>query len=119
MRTINFTKIIAILGFAGTLGMTPAMAQTTTGTMAPVQAASSAMAAAAPEKTGVPLPKSLEFTTTTAAAAHCPSDTVVWSTLSKSHSFHASGSRYFGKTKHGAYVCKGDALAAGFHQAKS
>ena len=117
MKTISFIRITAILGFAGTLGMAPAMAQTTTGTMTPAPVVSST--SPAPAKTGVPLSRSLEFTTTTAAAAHCPADTVVWSSLSKSHSFHTSASRYFGKTKHGAYVCKGDALAAGFHQAKS
>ncbi len=65
------------------------------------------------------LSKADEFSTTAAATTHCPSGVVVWSTLSKSHSFHTSGSRYFGKTRHGAYVCEGDALAAGFHQAKS
>ena len=48
-----------------------------------------------------------------------PKQQVVWSDSSKGHSFHPSTSRYFGKTKHGAYVCESDALAAGFHQAKS
>ena len=119
MKIIDFPKTIIMLGFAAALGITPATAQSTSGTMRPVQAASSAAQTMAPAKTGVPLSRSLEFTTTQAAAAHCPTDTVVWSTLSKSHSFHVSDSRYFGKTKHGAYVCKGDALAAGFHQAKS
>jgi hypothetical protein len=75
--------------------------------------------ATAPAKPAAALSKTVEFSTLAAASAHCPNSTVVWSTLSKSHSFHDSGSRYFGKTKHGAYVCKDDALAAGFHQAKS
>jgi hypothetical protein len=65
------------------------------------------------------LAKSLEFKTTTAAQAHCPGDLVVWSTLSKSKAYHLAASRYYGKTKHGAYVCEKDANAAGFHQAKS
>ncbi len=65
------------------------------------------------------LAKTEEFKTAAAAAAHCPGDVVVWSTLSRSKAFHLAASRYFGKTKHGAYVCEKDALAAGFHAAKS
>ncbi len=65
------------------------------------------------------LPSGEAFKTMAAATAHCPSDTVVWSTLSKSKSYHLSSSKYFGKTKHGAYVCEKDATAAGFHQAKT
>ncbi len=103
-----------------TLGPAPSAAQTAGGTMTPVAGTSAAKPGAKPEaKTGGELSKALEFSTTAAAAEHCPSGVVMWSTLSKSHSFHVSSSRYFGKTKHGAYVCEGDALAAGFHQAKS
>jgi hypothetical protein len=64
-------------------------------------------------------PKAEEFSTVAAAAAHCPGDVVVWSTFTKSKAFHLAASRYYGKTKHGAYVCEKDALAAGFHAAKS
>jgi hypothetical protein len=59
------------------------------------------------------------FKTVAAANTHCPGSSVVWSTLSKSKSFHVSGSRFYGTTKHGSYVCKSDALAFGFHQARS
>ncbi len=58
------------------------------------------------------------FTTVAAAKSHCPSDTVVWSSLSHSKSYHLASSKYFGKTKHGAYVCKQDATTAGFHASK-
>lgn len=61
--------------------------------------------------------KANEFTTESAAKAHCPGDTVVWATLSRAHAFHASGDRYYGKTKRGAYMCKEDAVKAGMHQA--
>jgi hypothetical protein len=54
-----------------------------------------------------------------AAQASCPADKVVWSTFSRSKSFHLASSRYFGKTKHGAYLCEKAALAAGFHAAKT
>ncbi len=67
----------------------------------------------------IKFPKAEEFSTAAAAAAHCPGDVVVWSTFSKGKSFHLVASRYYGKTKHGAYVCEKDALAAGFHAAKS
>jgi len=80
-----------------------------------VALAQPATPATAPAK----LPGSDEFKTPAAAAAHCPGDTVVWSTLSKSKAYHLAASRYYGKTKHGAYVCEKDANAAGFHQAKS
>jgi hypothetical protein len=64
------------------------------------------------------IPLADRFKSASAAAAHCPGDVVVWSTLSKSGTYHLSGSRYYGKTKHGAYVCEKDAKAAGFHQSK-
>ncbi len=89
----------------------PAAAQTG-GTMAPV----AAPPAAKPQSGR--LPKADAFNTEASAAAHCPKDTVVWSALTKSKSFHVSGSRYFGTTKHGAYVCKGDALEYGYHPSK-
>jgi hypothetical protein len=61
--------------------------------------------------------KSDEFSTEAAAKAHCPGDTVVWSTLSRAHAYHLSGDRYYGKTKRGAYMCQKDAEKAGMHQA--
>ena len=113
---IRLPKKIALLGFVCSLATAPAAAQTASGTMVPVTTVSSP---AKPAKHEDKLPKSEEFTTISAAAAHCPHSTVVWSSLSRAHCFHLSGSRYFGKTKHGAYVCEDDAAAAGFHQAKS
>ncbi len=44
---------------------------------------------------------------------------MVWSALGKSKSFHLASSKLYGKTKHGAYVCKADAVSFGFHQAKN
>jgi hypothetical protein len=114
MKVTQPNRLLAALSLACALGFAPlAMAQMApSGTMAP-------MGAPAVKPATGKLPKTDEFSTTTAAAAHCPKDTVVWSALTKSKSFHVAGSRYFGKTKHGAYVCKGEALSYGFHQAKS
>jgi hypothetical protein len=77
-------------------------------------AAASAQAAAKPGK----VPISDKFKTVAAAAEHCPSDTVVWSSFSSSHVYHLPASKYYGKTKHGAYVCEKDAAAYGYHASK-
>ena len=52
-----------------------------------------------------------EFKTDAEAKGHCPTDTVVW-VNTKSHKYHFAGNRSFGSTKHGAYMCEGDAKAA-------
>ena len=51
------------------------------------------------------------------AKAHCPTDTVVWANTS-SKAYHMSGTKYYGKTKHGAYMCLKDADTAGYHGSK-
>ena len=57
-----------------------------------------------------------QFTTEAAARAHCPGDTVVWATLSRTKAYHLSGDRYYGKTRRGAYMCQKDADKDGMHQ---
>lgn len=64
------------------------------------------------------VPADQKFKTVAAAAAHCPGDTVVWSSFSSSHVYHLAASKYYGKTKHGAYVCQKDAQADGYHASK-
>jgi len=131
MKINNLFRLLPAVMFAGALSAAPlASAQTTpapantmapaANTMAPASNTMAPMASPAVTKTVAgKLPKSDEFTSQSAALAHCPTDTVVWSTLSKSKSFHVASSKYFGKTKHGAFVCKGDATTYGFHSAKS
>jgi len=58
------------------------------------------------------------FDTETAAQSHCPSDTVVWLNT-KSGIYHEKGMRWYGRTKHGAYVCKKEADAAGFRDTRN
>ena len=61
-----------------------------------------------------------EFSTELQAKGRCPGDTVVWvNTKGKSHTYHYSGSRWYGTTKQGAYMCEADAGAAGYHASKS
>jgi hypothetical protein len=64
------------------------------------------------------VPADEKFKTPAAAAAHCPDDTVVWSSFSSSRVYHLAASKYYGKTKHGAYVCEKDAVADGYHASK-
>jgi len=59
-----------------------------------------------------------EFSTETQAKARCPSDTVVWVNLT-SKIYHFSGTKSYGNTKHGAYMCERDTTAAGMRAAKN
>lgn len=68
---------------------------------------------AKPAKT--PDPK--QFATDTAAAATCPKDVVVWVNLS-SKVWHLKGTKSYGTTKHGTFMCETDATAEGFHAPK-
>jgi len=43
---------------------------------------------------------------------HCPRDVVVWLNTN-SGIYHKKGMRWYGRTKHGAYVCRKEADAAG------
>ena len=113
-----------------TLGLgAAAMAQTTTGTMmgtqktttsTPMQPTGGMSTGTTKSKgSGTRIPASETFKTTTDASAHCPGGTVVWSTLSKTKTYHLAKSKYYGKTKHGAFVCQQDADAAGFRALKN
>jgi hypothetical protein len=59
-----------------------------------------------------------QFTTATEAQARCPADKVVW-VNTKSHIYHYAGTRSYGTTKQGAYMCEADANAAGDRASKS
>ena len=52
------------------------------------------------------------FSSEAAAQAHCPRDAVVWLNTN-SGIYHEKGMRWYGNTKVGAYVCKGEADGAG------
>jgi hypothetical protein len=106
----------AIAAFTISIAGPAAMAQTST--MPPAAPVTKAVT----KPNGVTItkvPSKEKFTTIAAAQATCPADTVVWSSFTSTHSFHMSTSKYFGKTKHGAYLCEQTALAAGYHQSKT
>jgi hypothetical protein len=91
-----------------------------TANKASIQASSKTKRAFVAECRGVPnaarQPAALDknqYATEAEAKANCPSDTVVWAN-SASMVYHAGGSRNYGKTKGGAYMCEQDSVAAGF-----
>jgi hypothetical protein len=97
---------------------------------APAPAAAPAPMAPAPAQTAQPKPAPApmkptaratgagQFTTESEAKARCPTDTVVWLNT-KSRVYHYPGTRSYGATKQGAYICEADAAAAGDRASKS
>jgi len=59
-----------------------------------------------------------QFSTEALAKVHCPADTVVWVNLT-SRIYHFAGTKDFGKTKRGAFMCERDSVAASFRAAKN
>jgi len=58
------------------------------------------------------------FSSEPQAQAHCPSDEVVWLNL-PTGIYHVQGSRWYGATKNGAYVCRGEADKAGYRASRN
>ena len=58
-----------------------------------------------------------QFSSEQAAKGHCPGDAVVWVNLGGSKAYHMSGNKFYGKTKHGAFMCQKEADRSGFHAA--
>ena len=60
-----------------------------------------------------------QFTSEAEAKSHCSADTVVW-VNTRSHVYHFAGAKDYGRTKHGAFMCRADAGRAGtFRAAKN
>jgi hypothetical protein len=59
-----------------------------------------------------------QYTTELAARARCPSDTVVW-VNTPTRIYHYSGTRYYGHTLKGGYMCEADARAGGYRAARN
>ena len=105
----------------------PAAAPAAVPVSAPAPAA--APIAPAPAPTYQPKPKPMQtarptgagqFASEAEAKGRCLGSTVVWvNTKGKSHTYHYSGSRWYGTTKQGAYMCEADAGSAGYHASKS
>ncbi len=56
------------------------------------------------------------YPTEAAASKACGASNVVWANT-RTKAYHLSGSKFFGNTKHGAFMCVATAKAGGFHQA--
>jgi hypothetical protein len=95
---------------AGTSQPPPAPAATP-GTATTPSAATRAPATGVPAGGG-------QFATEAQAKGHCPGDTVVWANLD-SKIYHFSGTRDYGNTKKGAYMCERETAGAGYRAAKN
>jgi hypothetical protein len=87
----------------------------------PAQPAAKPAAAPAPEKPAAPAAAATaagQFTAEAQAKASCPSDVVVWVNL-KSKIYHYSGTKNYGSTKEGAYMCQKTAIAQGMRASKT
>lgn len=86
-------------------------------TTAPTAPVTNAVAPGAAAPAGTVL-KAGQFSTDTQAKAHCPADIAVW-VNTDTKIYHFAGTSDYGKTKGGAYMCRGDADKAGDHAAKN
>ncbi len=59
-----------------------------------------------------------QYVTEAQAKASCPGDTVVWVNL-RSKIYHFAGTRNYGNTKDGAYMCERDTASQGMRAAKN
>src|SRR5690242_972793 len=107
---IAVIALAAILLSTGLASAQPAPAQRGNAptTTAPAQHGNAPTAAAPGNAT--------QFKTEAEAKSHCQSGDVVWMNLG-SHVYHMSGTKDYGHTKRGAYMCQADADKIG-HAAK-
>lgn len=98
---------------AGTAPQASPAAPAPTGTTVPAPAAPKSAPTAAAAATGAN-----QFSTEAQAKGRCASDTVVWVNL-KSNIYHFAGTKDYGNTKSGAYMCEKDATGQGMRAAKN
>jgi hypothetical protein len=97
----------------------PAPAQPQTGSLFPWQQPAAPAPAPAPSSYGAPAPTGVgQFASAQEAQYRCPGATVVW-VNENSHIYHFPGTRDYGHTKRGAYMCEADAQSAGNRAAKN
>lgn len=96
----------------------PAAPATAAKPVAPPPAATAKpRAPASPAASGTPSGVG-QFASEAQAKAQCPTDTVVWVNTA-SGIYHFSGTKDYGTTKKGAYMCEKNTAAAGFRAAKN
>ncbi len=88
-------------------------------TPAPARAPAPATTIATPPPAAATAPTGAgQYRTEAEAKGHCPADTVVWVNL-KSKVYHFAGTKNYGTTKEGAYMCERGAVAQGDRASKS
>ncbi len=68
--------------------------------------------------TTAPTAQAGQYSTEASAKQHCPSDNVVWANT-KSMIYHYAGTKDYGKTKEGAFMCQQESNRSGFRAAKN
>jgi hypothetical protein len=97
----------------------PTPAQPQTGSLFPWQKPAAPAPAPAPASYGAPAARGAGTSASAQQVQYrCPGATVVW-VNEKSHIYHFPGTRDYGNTKRGAYMCEADAQAAGNRAAKN
>jgi hypothetical protein len=97
----------------------PAPAPGQSGSLFPWQQAATPAPAPTPSSYGAPAPAAAgQFASPQEAQSRCPGAAVVW-VNEHSHIYHFAGTRDYGNTKRGAYMCEADAQAAGNRAAKN
>jgi len=95
----------------------PASAPTATAPSAQPASPPTSTTAVAPTTPANPVGAN-EYSTEAQAKARCPNDIVVWVNL-HSKVYHFSGTRFYGHTKNGAYMCERDTATEGMRAAKN
>jgi hypothetical protein len=109
----------AIVAPAPTAAPAPAPQQTAAPRQAPTPVPQAAPAAPAPRAQPAPSPTGAnQFPAEASAKARCPGATVVW-VNTQSKIYHFAGTKNYGNTKAGAYMCETDATAAGDRASKT
>jgi hypothetical protein len=97
----------------------PAPAPGQTGSLFPWQQPATPAPAPTPSSYGAPAPIAAgQFASPQEAQSRCPGAAAVW-VNEHSHIYHFAGTRGYGNTKRGAYMCEADAQAAGNRAAKN
>jgi hypothetical protein len=105
-------------GTASSATLAPTPTTTAPAQPAPSVAKPAPSLASAPAKTPGTPSGAGQFTTEAQAKSQCPADTVVWVNLN-SKIYHFSGTKDYGNTKEGAYMCERNTTTAGFRAAKN
>ena len=103
---------------AGGVTAAPAPPPAPAATPAPARAPAPATTVSTPPPAAATAPTGAgQYRTEAEAKGHCPADIVVWVNL-KSKIYHFAGTKNYGTTKKGAYMCEREAVAGGDRASK-